>query len=84
MPKMYWRYSVPGTGAVPNPTPVLLCKPLTPSRLQVMPDWERLTAHIEAHKDTKDALGWVGHLLLPLAMLIIIFSERTLQVHILL
>lgn len=28
--------------------------------VQVIPDWERLTAHIEEHKETKDALGWVS------------------------
>ena len=27
---------------------------------QVVPDWERLTAHIESHKQTKDTLGWVS------------------------
>ncbi len=26
---------------------------------QVVPDWERLTAHIEADKESKDRLGWV-------------------------
>ena len=28
--------------------------------VQIMPDWERLTAHIEAHAETKDKLGWVS------------------------
>jgi hypothetical protein len=27
--------------------------------VQVIPDWERLTAHIEADKESKDKLGWV-------------------------
>jgi hypothetical protein len=27
--------------------------------LQVTPDWERLTKHIEDDKETKDKLGWV-------------------------
>ena len=27
--------------------------------LKVMPDWERLTAHIEADAETKEKLGWV-------------------------
>lgn len=32
---------------------------LAPGTLQVVPDWERLTAHIEADKESKDRLGWV-------------------------
>ena len=27
--------------------------------LQITPDWERLTKHIEDDKETKDKLGWV-------------------------
>ena len=27
--------------------------------MQVMPDWERLTAHIEADPESKEKLGWV-------------------------
>ena len=27
--------------------------------LQVVDDWERLTAHIEADKESKEQLGWV-------------------------
>ena len=27
--------------------------------MQVMPDWERLTAHIEADSESKEKLGWV-------------------------
>lgn len=27
--------------------------------MQVTPDWERLTAHIEADKESKEKLGWI-------------------------
>lgn len=43
---------IPKTG----PAPVLM---QLHEWIKVMPDWERLTAHIESHADTKEALGWV-------------------------
>lgn len=43
---------VPGSG----PAPVML---RVHELFKVVPDWERLTAHIEADKESKDRLGWV-------------------------
>ncbi|KAK9795215.1 hypothetical protein WJX73_002433 [Symbiochloris irregularis] len=43
---------VPGSG----PAPVML---RVHEWAKVIPDWERLTAHIEADKESKEKLGWV-------------------------
>ncbi|KAK9816540.1 hypothetical protein WJX72_001729 [[Myrmecia] bisecta] len=43
---------VPGTG----PAPVML---RIQELIKITPDWERLTAHIEADPESKEKLGWV-------------------------
>lgn len=37
--------------------------------MQIMPDWERLTKHIEFHAETKKTLGWVRGLCLIYSMM---------------
>lgn len=43
---------IPGTG----PAPILM---RAAEWVRVVPEWERLTAHIENNEDIKNKLGWV-------------------------